>query len=914
MTEKVYIVDGSGYIFRAYYAVQPLSTSQGFPTNALFGFSRMLLKLLNAADSRHVVMVFDAGKETFRNKLYDQYKANRTECPEDLVAQMPFFREISKAIGLPLLEQPGFEADDIIGTLTTRLRDAGYEIVIVSGDKDLMQLVGETVTVWDTMRDKRYGIEQVKEKFGVLPEKVVEVLGLIGDDSDNIPGLKGAGPKTALQLIEKYGDVETVLNSVEQIREDSSIRNRKKIADQIESDKELIRLSRKLVQIELNCPVEMTLRGETANITALNDQQILDASLRHAPDAKLLNHLSEKLEFGSIFKEFQLQVPEDNSAQQAKVKYQAIGTSDFADWLKILSSQKEFAFDLETTSLDVLEAEIVGASFCWSDEHAYYLPIGHKHGEYQIKIDDFISRVGPILANSSVGKIGQNLKYDIGVMARYGVVVEGVSFDTMIASYLINPDKSSHNLTVLAREYLGLGIIEYEDVVGQLANFSEVEIAKATTYACQDAHYALMLKIKLGALIKDRDLERVLHEIELPLVSVLSRMERKGVKIDSELMANLSAECTVQLAELQKELFALSGCEFNINSPKQLAEVLFNKLGLPTKGLKKTKSGISTDQSVLEKLSDIHPLPKLLLRYRMLHKLKSTYIDVLPQMVSPVSRRLHTRLNQTGTGTGRLSSSDPNLQNIPIQTPEGRRIREAFIAESGNVLISADYSQIELRLLAHMSQDANMIEAFSQGQDIHARTAREILNIGPFEDVSSEQRRIGKTINFGIIYGMGPYRLARDLGISVGIATSYIDGYFNRFPGVKKFFSKVEEDAVRLDYVTTLFGRKRFLNTIDTSGRDQGFIARVAVNAPLQGTAADIIKLAMISLDARIRREKMPVDLILQIHDELLLECQSQMAAQLSEVVRQEMESVIKLLVPLKVDVGIGKNWQEAQS
>ncbi len=915
MKNKVYLVDGSGYIFRAYYAVPPLTTKDGFPTNALFGFTRMLLKLLAEPDAKYVAVVFDSGAKTFRNELYKEYKANRKECPDDLIQQMPLFRTISKAIGLPVLELPGVEADDVIGTLTKKLSATGAEVVIVSADKDLMQLVGDRVTIWDTMRDRRIDRAGVKEKFGVGPEKVVEVLGLIGDDSDNIPGLHGCGPKTATQLIENYADVETVLNSVDKIRLDTSIRNRAKLADQIEADRSIVRLSRKLVEIDTNVAVTFEHDGKPVKVIDAHEEDVYAAMERHEPDAELLRGLVEKLEFGSMLDSLpQVKVA---TAEPAREPVHVVYEANFEEFIKKLDAQKEFAFDTETTSLDVLEAEIIGASFSWGENDTYYVPLAHVQGIFtknkpQVATDRFVRAVRTSLSDPAVKKYGQNLKYDVNVFARYGIEVQGLAFDTMVGAYVLNPDQNSYNLTVLAADYLKRGTIEYDEVLGGEANLSFIEIEKAAVYACQDALYAWLLKLELARRIVEQNLEHVFNEIEMPLVTVLAAMERKGVKLDRKVLAKMSEEFAVQLGELSAKLFEMAGCEFNLNSPKQLSEILFTKLGLATKGLKKTKSGISTDSSVLEKLRGQHPIADLLLQYRMLHKLKSTYIDALPAQVSPISCRLHSRFNQTATGTGRLSSSDPNLQNIPVQTAEGRKIRAAFIAEDGYQLISADYSQIELRLLAHISGDKNLIEAFKEGQDIHAKTAREIF--GLLEDVqpSQEQRRAGKTINFGVIYGMGPYRLARELGIGVSVATSYIDNYFQRYPSVSEYFKKTEETLAREGCVTTLFGRKRIISGMDTSGRDQGFMLRAAINAPIQGSAADLIKIAMNRLFVRLSSEHVKASMIMQIHDELVFECSAEDVESASQIIRAEMEGAVTLEVPLKVELGVGSNWQQA--
>jgi len=910
----VYLIDGSGYIFRAFYAVQALSTKEGFPTNALFGFLRMLGKILTLPDARYIAMIFDAGRETFRNELYPAYKANRSECPHELAQQMPYFRELSSALGLAILEQKGFEADDLIGTLTERLKHNGVHCVVITADKDLMQLVSDDVELWDTMRDRRFRRAEVIEKFGVPPERVADFLGLTGDSSDNIPGLRGCGPKTALQLLEKFGDIESILSSSQELRQDTSIRGREKLAAQIESDRDLIRLSRRLV--EINRKVPLVVRRGSRNL-ALDESptgEILSTLERSAPHQEELAKLIDRFEFHSLAKELHLDALDLKRDQADAGSYQLILADDFDKFVEQLSKQSRFSFDFETTSLNALEAEIIGASFSWSDSKAYYIPVAHTRDSLgshplQVTLEKFVDSLKPIFANQGSLKIAQNLKYDLNVISNVGIELNGPTFDTMVAAYLLNPDKRSYNLTTLARDFLRRPTLEYQDVVGQHGSFAEVPIDLALNYAGQDAWYCWMLHGQLAPLIEERGLRNVFEQIEMPLVKVLAAIERVGVELDVEFLRGMSLQLEKLLAQIETRIFELAGGQFNQNSPKQLAEVLFDRLKISTKGLKKTKTGISTDSSVLELLSSQHPLPAEILKHRMLFKLKSTYVDALPQAVSSRTHRLHTRLNQTSTATGRLSSSEPNLQNIPIMTPEGRRVRQAFRAPSGKLLISADYSQIELRLLAHMSADQNMIAAFNSGADIHTNTAREIFGLAVDDPVSPEQRRAGKTINFGIVYGMSGFRLGRELGIPVATANSYIEGYFERYPSVKQYFAQLEWQAEHEGFVSTLFGRKRFITDLDTSGRDRGFAARVAINAPIQGSAADIIKMAMIRLDRRIREDKLALQMILQIHDELLFEVEQSSSASMCELIKHEMESVTVLAVPLRVDVGSGLTW-----
>jgi len=917
--KTVHLIDASGYIFRAYYAVsRSLQNKSGFPTNALYGYTRMLIKLLEEAESESFVVAFDAGKKTFRNDLYPEYKANRTECPEDLAQQMPYFRRISEALGLCVMELPGYEADDLIGTFVKRLNELDIKAVIVSADKDLMQLINGNVSMWDTMRDRRFSVADVVKKFGVKPDKVVEVLSLIGDASDNIPGLSGVGPKTAAQLIEKYGDLENVIKSAEIIREDKDIRNRKKIAETIELEADTVRLSRKLVELDMDVPIEFNHNSEKIGLKDLNDSSLLEMTRRDFSNTDEFASLLDQFDFTTLLKEQGLNPSVAKPESTRGFSYKTVYKDDFADWLKFFHAQKEFAFDLETTSLDVKGAQIVGASFCWSETEAFYLPIGHVEQENiegkQIDLDEFLKECGSAISNDSISMCGQNLKYDFGVLSCHGLEINGPVFDSMVAAYLLNPDRGSYNMTALAAETLNMKVSSFKDVIGDKPDFSFVDIAEATHYAAEDAHVAWLLKEKYTQRLKDENLYKLASDLEMPLVAVLSKIECRGVLIDSTLLEAMSVELSDELKLIEAEIYKLSGVEFNINSPKQLSDVLFNQLGISTKGLRKTKTGVSTDFRVLESLRDEHPVAEELLKYRNLFKLKSTYIDVLPKLVSDISGRLHTRYNQCVTGTGRLSSSDPNLQNIPIQTAIGNRIRSAFIAPAEALLIAADYSQVELRILAHMSEDENLIRAFEEKTDIHAKTAREILNIPNDEELPPPARRLGKTMNFGIIYGMGAFRLARELGVPIKVAGDYIESYFNNYPGVKRFFASLESDIESKGAVFTLFGRRRVVADINSTGRDHGFVRRAAMNAPIQGTAADLIKLAMIKIEDKIAADRLPLKLVMQIHDELVFECDNRFKDEAIKLVRHEMEHVAELRVPLEVELSCGRNWQEAHS
>lgn len=886
-----YIVDGSGYIFRAFYAVAPLTTKSGLHTNALFGFTKMLLKLIREKKNEKIVVVFDAGRKTFRNELYDKYKANRSEAPQELIEQFPYFRKIARALGLSILELPGYEADDVIATLVDKVSDP----IIVSGDKDLMQLVNDKVFIYDPMKDKEIREAQVIEKFGVPPSQVVEVLALMGDSSDNIPGVKGIGPKTAAELVTRYGSALEILNKLTDIENDKNIRGRAKVAQSLKEHAEDLKISRVLVEVKKDAPI--FINGKPA--TDLSMEEFEEAFTINDPGDDLLD-LATELEFQSL-------LGERVRGKGAKVEVATIFDGDFLDLKTELLKSSTFSFDFETTSLNTLEAKVVGVSFATKDK-TFYIPVGHKNGENQVSLDRVLELLVELFKERTA--IAHNAKYDLGILANHKIIPDSKIVDTMIAAYLINPDDRSFSLDVCADRYLGTTTGSYEEVVGDKTDFSEVNIQDAAIYAGTDARVAYDLWEVLRHKLSELKLERVFEEIEMPLVPILCEMERTGVLVDLEFLDSLNREFSKELEQIEKTVYELAGGEFNMNSPKQLSKVLFEDLGLPTRGLKKTKTGISTDSSVLEVLAELHEFPASILRYRSLYKLKTTYLEALPKAVSPITGRIHTTFHQTVTGTGRLSSSDPNLQNIPIQSAEGKRIREAFIAPEGYVLLSADYSQIELRVLAHLSEDEALIEAFRKGEDIHAQTAKEILGIS--RDPTPNERRLGKTMNFGIIYGMSGFRLGKELGIPVGEAQSYIDSYFKRFSGVKRLFDSLLEQAQKENQVSTMFGRIRVLTSVEGSDRDKGFLQRVATNAPIQGSAADLIKIAMKKVRARIVSDNLPARLILQIHDELVLESKESEAKRVGEFVTLEMENAAELLVPLVASVGYGRNWNES--
>jgi DNA polymerase I len=883
-----YIIDGNSYIYRAFYAVRGLSNSSGLPTNAVFGFTNMLLKVIKEKSPDMLAMVFDPKGPTRRHIEYKEYKAHRPPMPKDLVPQIPYIHKLVEAFRIPVFIQEGQEADDIIATLARKAEADGNLVIIVTGDKDILQLVGANIKVYDTLKEKVYEPGDVEERWGVPPVQMIEIMGLMGDASDNIPGIPGIGEKTAQTLIKQYGTIENLLNHVHEI-------SKPKLRQSLIESADLARLSRDLATLHADIPL-------TISYDALKPKE---------PDNRALLQILKELEFTSLLK-YVTQEPQKQGTYQT-----ILNEKDFDRLLNALSSSEEFCFDTETTSLDPMQAELVGISFAAVPCEAYYLPLGHicpgAGVPEQINRDYALARLKPIMENSSVKKIGQNIKYDLLVLSHYGIDVKGIDFDTMIASYLLNPGKPSHGMDALALEYLNYKTITYAEVTGtgkKQICFDAVDIQTATRYSGEDADITLRLKQKLAPLLHEQNLETLFLDMEMPLMEVLADMERAGVKINAAFLGNMSVKLGRDMSGTEKTIYELAGTEFNINSPKQLSEILFTKLHLTP--IKKTKTGFSTDVDVLEELAHVHPLPAEILKYRTLAKLKSTYVDALPAMINPKTGRLHTSLNQTVTATGRLSSSEPNLQNIPIRTEVGREIRRAFIAEEGASLLSADYSQIELRILAHMSNDQAMIETFQRNEDVHTRTASEIFGLAP-DEITSEMRRKAKAVNFGIIYGISAFGLAQDIGVSNSEAKRYIDSYFGRYPQVRIFLDKTIQDAKAQGFVTTLFNRRRFIPELASSTvAVRNFGERTAVNTPIQGTAADLIKLAMISIHTRLAEQNLKSKMILQVHDELVFEIPDHEIDFMKKLVREEMEGVLKLSVPIRVDMGVGKNWDEA--
>lgn len=882
----LYLIDGSSYIYRAYYAIRHLSSPKGFPTNALYGFTQMLLKVLKDRDPDHLAVVFDVGRQTFRTELYPEYKANRAAMPEDLVPQIGPIKEMVRAFNIPVLEKEGFEADDIIGAIARQCEAKGMKVVVVTGDKDLMQIVTDQVTLLDTMKDKTTGIPEVLERFGVEPGLVVDILGLAGDSSDNIPGVPGIGEKTALKLIREFGSLDTLLERAGEVKGKNGERLRE-FGDQA-------RLSRTLATIDRDTPVDY--RYEDLAVSP--------------PDMKRLAEMFREYGFTTLMKEL------TSKASLSTDNYHTVlSEHDFSEFLRALRETPVFAVDLETTSLNPLEAEIVGLSFSWREHEAFYVPVGHCYpgAPVQLSRDHVLRELAPLLSDPQRLKIGQNIKYDYQVLRRYGIEMQGIRFDTMLASYLLNPVRSSHGLDSLAIEYLDHRMISYAEVAGKGKDqicFSRVPVERASVYSCEDADATLLLHRLFSPRIEEAGMEALYYDLEMPLVPIIAEMELHGVMLDLPMLRELSGIFGVQLSDLEKKIFSCAGCEFNINSPKQLGEVLFDRLKLPAG--KKTKTGWSTDMDVLDKLSREHEIAALILRYRSVSKLKSTYTDALPRLVDPASGRVHTSYNQAVTNTGRLSSSEPNLQNIPIRTEEGRQIRRAFIAGEGALILSADYSQIELRVLAHLSGDRVFCDAFARDEDIHTRTASEVFDLMPGL-VTPEMRRQAKTINFGVIYGQGAFSLARELGVSTKVAKEFIDSYFKRHSGAREFLDSCIRSAERDGFVTTILGRRLPIPDISSSnGNIRAFAQRNAINYPIQGSAADIIKQAMVRVHERMNKEGLRSRLIMQVHDELVFEVPEEERQRMEMLVCREMEHAVTLQIPLKVEISFGRNWSEA--
>jgi DNA polymerase-1 len=885
--KKFFLIDGSSYIFRAFFAIRGLSTSKGLPSNAAFGFTSMLLKVLRDYKPDGVAVIFDTRGPTFRTKLYADYKANRPTMPDDLAVQIPYIKQIVEAFRIPTLEQEGYEADDVIGTIAKKAEKDGIEVVIVTGDKDLLQLVSDKVTLLDTMKDTHKGLREVKDRFGVTPDRLPDILGLAGDSVDNIPGVPGIGEKTAVGLIERFGSLDSLLQRLGEADEKEL---KKKTKEKILIHRDQALLSRQLATIDTHVPLEIR----------------WDDFLLSPPDEEALRPIFKELEFHKFLQDI---FPHNNKSISYEGYHLITHEEELATLIDSLKGAEVFSVDLETTSRDPISAKIVGLSFSHKKHEAFYCPVGHDYPGVppQLPLSLVLKQLRSLLENPRKGKYGQNIKYDYLVLRRHGVTLAGIAFDTMIASYLLNPTRRSHSLENIAQEYLEHQMITYKEVTEKGQGFQKVDLQQAMKYSGEDADVTLLLAELLMKKLEEEDLKDLFLDIELPLVEVLAEMELSGVKINTYLLSELSKELEARLWNLEKRIYNLVGEEFNINSTQQLGKILFEKIKLPV--IKKTKTGYSTDVEVLEELAVEHELPRTVLEYRSLTKLKSTYVDALPKLIDPSTGRVHTSYNQTVTATGRLSSNDPNLQNIPIRTEDGRRIREAFIPEIGWWMISADYSQIELRILAHLSRDTTLIKAFQSGEDIHARTASEIFGTPP-DKVTPQMRREAKVINFGIIYGMSPYGLAKELGVEPKIAAEYIDEYFKKYQGVKSYLDEILKEAKKKGKVTTICNRRRFLPEINSPNRTaRQFAERTAINTPVQGSAADLIKIAMIRIYQRIKEERLKTKMIMQVHDELVLEAPDNEVEQAERMVKEEMEGVMDMVVPLKVSVARGRNW-----
>lgn len=889
---KFILLDGNSFCYRAFYAIRDLRNSKGQPTNAIFGFVTMLEKLLKEIDPDGVALTFDLKGPTFRHERYDQYKIQRQPMPEDLISQIPIIKDVVRAMNIPIFEKEGYEADDVIATVAKKLEKAGHEVFIVTGDKDMLQLVTKKIKVLNPQKENFiYGEAEVKKRFGVGPDRVVEIMALMGDTSDNIPGVPGIGPVTASSLIQKFGTLEDVLKNIPKVKSE-------KLQETLEKYKEQARLSRELAEIHQGVPIEITLK----------DLQ------RREPNLEKLAELYQTLEFRGFLKG--LPVKEDKNTDDGSLKYHLVEDKKAFEELKEkLAKEKQWAFDFETTGTDPLLAEPIGVSFSFRDKEAYYVSFPPAHDllkeKAQLSAQACLAALKPLFEDSKIKKIGQNIKYEALMLKNFGIELEGIAFDTMVASYCLNPDMRRHNLDAIAIEHLGLRITSIEELIGSGAkqiSMQDVPVDRVFKYGCQDSDVTRRLSKILKEKLEEKDSLELFEQIEMPLVPVLADMEAAGIAIDKALIQELSNDMEKQLLSLTKQIHKEAKCEFNINSPKQLGEILFEKLGLPV--VKKTKTGASTDVEVLQELSEIHPLPKFLLKFRELSKLKSTYVDALPLLVNPKTGRLHTSFNQTVAATGRLSSSDPNLQNIPVRTEEGRKIRRIFVAESTqNVLVSADYSQIELRVLAHLSGDKQLIRAFQEGADIHRYTAGLIFNVEQ-EAVTEAMRGSAKTVNFGILYGMGPFSLAKSLNISNEAARDFIKQYFDRYPGIKKYLDGTLEQARKDGFVSTYFKRRRYIPDIASRNPQiKAFAERTAINAPIQGTASDIIKIAMVRIREVLRKKKFASRMILQVHDELVFEASKKELKELIEVATSEMQDAASFKVPLKVSVKVGPNW-----
>jgi len=889
------LVDGSSYLFRAFHALPPLISSKGQPTGAIYGVVNMLKKLVQEYQPVHMAVVFDAKGKTFRNDMYKEYKANRPPMPDDLRTQIEPIHQLVDALGYPRIVVPNVEADDVLGTLAQQAAAAGYDVLISTGDKDLAQLVTDKISLINTMSNHISTPDSVLEKFGVPPEKIIDYLALIGDSADNIPGINKVGPKTAVKWLNEYESVDNIIAHASEFKG--------KVGEYLREGLEQLPLSYQLATIV--CDVELEQTPDELNIQAANTEALRELYSEY----ELKTWLSEL--DGSDTTSTIVTSP------QLETDYQTVLTqTEFDDWLAQLKQADVFAFDTETTSLDYMKAKVVGVSFSIEPGKAAYVPFGHDYEDapQQLSEETVLGSLKPLLEDATVGKLGQNLKYDAHVLQNHGIQMQGISDDTLLESYILDSTKR-HDMDSMASRFLNVDTVHFEDIAGKgvkQLTFNQIDLEQAGPYAAEDADITLRLHQHISAqLDAEPSLQKVYKEIELPLLPILQHIERNGVKVDAQMLADQSYQITQRLAELEQQAYTEAGEEFNLGSPKQIQAIFFEKLELPV--IRKTPKGQpSTAEDVLQELAESYPLPKLILEHRGLSKLKSTYTDKLPLQIDANTGRVHTSYNQTGAATGRMSSSDPNLQNIPIRSEEGRRIRQAFVADEGNCILAADYSQIELRIMAHLSADESLLTAFRDGKDIHKATAAEVFDV-PLDKVETEQRRAAKAINFGLIYGMSAFGLAKQLNVTRYQAQDYIDLYFERYPGVKEYMDSTREQAHETGYVETLFGRRLYLPEINSrNGQRRQYAERTAINAPMQGTAADIIKRAMIMVHNKLQQSDINALMIMQVHDELVFEVAENQVEALSELLHTEMESAADLNVPLLVDIGIGSNWDEA--
>ena len=891
--DKLVLVDGSSYLYRAFHALPPLTNSKGHPTGAIYGVINMINKLLHEQVTEYFVVIFDAPGKTFRNDLYSDYKANRPSMPDDLRPQIEPIHRIIKAMGLPLIMVQNVEADDVIGTLSKEAAANNMQVIISTGDKDMAQLVDQNITLINTMNDQKLDRNGVKLKFDVYPEQIIDYLTLMGDKADNIPGIPNVGAKTASKWLNKYDTLENIIDKSHEISG--------KIGEKLRNNINQLPLSKKLVTIDQN--LNLGLKPGNLKITT--------------KDIEKLKSIYKELELKTFYSQLS-ETPKKTTSKQNKTNYKSIlNESDLMEWVDRCSQTKLFAIDTETNSLNYIEADLVGISLSVNENEAVYIPLAHDYPDapIQLKIKETLSILKPLLEDEEIKKIGHHLKFDAHIFARYGIILKGMEFDSMLESYILNSVATRHGMNSVAKYYLHRETTLFEDVAGKGAKqitFNQINIETATSYAAEDADVTLCLHNHLwGEINKNPSLKNLYEKIEKPLIPILFEIEENGVLINKIMLKKQSDELLKSLNNLEDNAHKIANMEFNLSSPKQLQEVLYKKLKIPI--IKKTPKGQpSTAEDVLQELSVNHELPKLILEHRSLNKLRNTYTEKLPQQISNETGRIHTSYHQAVTATGRLSSSSPNLQNIPIRTSEGRRIREAFIAPNNYSILAADYSQIELRIMAHLSSDESLLLAFSAGEDIHRKTAAEVLGIAA-EKVSQEQRRWAKAINFGLMYGMSAFGLAKQLGIGRHQAQEYIDLYFEKYPKVQSFMDATKERAREQGYIETLYGRRLYLPDINSkNGLRRKYAERSAINAPMQGSAADIIKLAMIDVDRWLKDEKIAAKIIMQVHDELVLEVKSELASEVRQEITRIMESTVSLKVPLIVDAGIGNNWDEA--